>query len=63
MPETGQAGTFVSLDSAFVGGQSGGPVVNAAGEVVLIVQRASNTVGIGVGADVIRERMGRFFGK
>ncbi len=63
VPETGQAGTFVSLDSAFVGGQSGGPVVNAAGEVVMIVQRASNTVGIGVGADVIRERMGRFFGK
>ncbi len=53
----------MSLDSAFVGGQSGGPVVNAAGEVVMIVQRASITVGISVGADVIRERMARFFSK
>lgn len=63
VPGTGQAGTFISLDSAFVGGQSGGPVVNAAGEVLMIVQRASETVGIGVGADIIRDRMGRFFQK
>lgn len=56
-------GPFVSTDSAFVGGQSGGPVVNAAGEVVLIVQRGdSGTTGLGVGAETIRERVGRFFG-
>jgi S1-C subfamily serine protease len=61
IPEEGIGGPFIGLDSAFVGGQSGGPVVNLAGEVVMIVQRASSTVGIGVGADVIRERMGRFF--
>lgn len=54
-------GPFISVDAAFVGGQSGGPVVNEAGDVVMIVQRASNTVGIGVGADMIKERMGRFF--
>jgi S1-C subfamily serine protease len=59
IPEIG--GPFISLDSAFVGGQSGGPVVNLSGEVVMIVQRASGTVGIGVGADIIRTRMGRFF--
>ena len=63
IPEGGIGGPYISLDAAFVGGQSGGPVVNAAGEVVMIVQRASNTVGIGVGAETIRERMGRFFGK
>lgn len=56
-------GPFISLDSAFVGGQSGGPVVNKDGEVVLLVQRASNTVGIGVGVDTIKERVGRFFPK
>lgn len=61
IPEEGIGGPFISLDSAFVGGQSGGPVVNHDGQVVMIVQRASNTVGIGVGADIIRVRMGRFF--
>jgi S1-C subfamily serine protease len=56
-------GPFVSTDSAFVGGQSGGPVVNAVGEVVLIVQRGDGgTTGLGVGAETIRERVGRFFG-
>lgn len=57
-------GPFVSTDSAFVPGQSGGPVVNMAGEVVLIVQRGDGgTTGLGVGAETIRERVGRFFGK
>ncbi len=55
-------GPFVSTDSAFVGGQSGGPVVNMAGEVVLIVQRGDGaTTGLGVGVETIRERVGRFF--
>jgi S1-C subfamily serine protease len=61
IPEAGIGGPYIGLDSAFVGGQSGGPVVNSSGEVVLIVQMASNTIGIGVGADIIRDRMGRFF--
>lgn len=60
--EDGIGGPFIALDSAFVGGQSGGPVVNSKGEVVMIVQRASGTVGIGMAASVIRERMGRFWG-
>lgn len=58
-----EGGPFIGLDAAFVGGQSGGPVVNDKGEVVMIVQRASGTVGIGVGASVIRERTGRFWSK
>lgn len=57
-------GPYISTDSTFVPGQSGGPVVNAAGEIVAIVQAGDNgSTGIGVGAEIIRERMGRFFGK
>lgn len=57
-----EGGPFISTDTTFVGGQSGGPVVNAAGEVVLIVQRGDGgTTGIGVGAETIRDRVGRFF--
>lgn len=62
IPEDGIGGPYITVDAAFVGGQSGGPVVNKAGEVVMIVQRASNTIGIGVGAEIIKERMARFFG-
>lgn len=59
-----EGGPYISTDSSFVGGQSGGPVVNILGEVVMIVQRGDNgTTGLGVGVDIIRERMGRFFGK
>jgi S1-C subfamily serine protease len=58
-----EGGPYIGLDAAFVGGQSGGPVVDHNGNVVMIVQRASNTVGIGVGAEVIKERVGRFFGR
>lgn len=63
IPEAGIGGPFISTDSPFVGGQSGGPVVNLAGEVVMIVQRGDGgTTGLGVGAEIIRERVGRFFG-
>ena len=57
-------GPFVSTDSPFVGGQSGGPVVDIEGKVVLIVQRGdSGTTGLGVGVETIRQYAGRFFGK
>lgn len=56
-----EGGPFVMIDAAYVGGQSGGPVINAAGSVVSIVQRASGTVGIGVGAETIRDKAGRYF--
>jgi len=56
-------GPFIQTDSQFVPGQSGGPVVNAAGEVLLIVQRGGSGVGIGVGAVTLRASVGRFFEK
>ena len=64
IPEGGVGGPFISTDSPFVGGQSGGPVVNHAGEIVAIVQRGDGgSTGLGTGAELIRARVGRFFGK
>ena len=64
IPEAGIGGPYISTDAPFVPGQSGGPVVDISGNVVLIVQRGDGgTTGLGVGAEIIRERMGRFFGK
>lgn len=54
---------FLQIDAAFVGGQSGGPVVNHDGLVVMIVQIGSDRVGMGVGAETIKDRAGRFFTK
>lgn len=62
VPEV-EGGPFVMIDAAYVGGQSGGPVINAAGEVVSIVQRASGLVGIGVGAEQIRDKIRRYLEK
>jgi S1-C subfamily serine protease len=56
----GLSGPFVMIDSAFIGGQSGGPVVNDKGEVVMIVQRANDSLGLGVGATTIRDRVERY---
>mgnify|MGYP001575059780 CR=1 FL=1 len=56
-------GPFVMIDAGFVGGMSGGAVVNPAGEVVAIVQRASDKVGVGIGVDAIRKKIGRFLPK
>jgi S1-C subfamily serine protease len=57
------SGPFVVVDTSYVGGQSGGPVVNRAGEVVSIVQRGDSdgTFGFGVGAETIKDRVGRYF--
>lgn len=57
------SGPFVVVDTSYVGGQSGGPVVNTRGEVVSIVQRGDNdgTFGFGVGAETIKDRVGRYF--
>lgn len=63
IPEEGIGGPFIVIDAQFVSGQSGGPVVNALGEVVMIVQRGGGGVGIGVGAEVIRSKTGRFWAK
>ena len=59
----GLSGPFVMIDAGFVGGQSGGPVVNDKGELVMIVQRGNDSLGIGVGAEVIRDKVGKYFAK
>lgn len=62
IPEAGIGGPYISTDASFVPGQSGGPVVNIDGEAVAIVQRGDGgTTGLGVGAELIRTLMGRFF--
>lgn len=63
IPEDGIGGPFMVTDAVFVGGQSGGPVVNSKGEVVMIVQRGGSGVGIGVGAEVIKDKTKKFWGK
>ena len=57
----GERVQYQAIDSTFVPGQSGGPVVNVKGEVVMVVQRGSNVAGFGVGAERIHDRMGRYF--
>ena len=64
IPDNGIGGPYISTDAPFVGGQSGGPVVDISANVVSIVQRGDGgTTGLGVGAEIIRDRMGRFFAK
>jgi S1-C subfamily serine protease len=63
IPYDGIGGPFMVVDTGFVGGQSGGPVINAAGEVVIVVQRGNPSVGIGVGAEVIRDKVGKYLPK
>jgi S1-C subfamily serine protease len=60
IPYEGIGGPLYMTDSTFVGGMSGGPVINAAGEVVMMVQRGTSSVGIGVGADTMRSKIGRY---
>lgn len=58
----GIAQTFIGTDAPYIGGMSGGPVVNDRGEIVSIVQRSDGSaLGIGAGAETIRARVGRFF--
>jgi S1-C subfamily serine protease len=57
----GLSGPFVMVDSGFIPGQSGGPLINAQGEIVAVVQRGSDGLGIGVGVDTIRDKVGRYF--
>ena len=59
----GERVQYQAIDSPFVKGQSGGPVVNSKGEVVLVVQLGSESVGFGVGAEKIQDRVGRYFEK
>jgi S1-C subfamily serine protease len=59
----GLGSPYLVVNSAFVPGQSGGPVVNIKGEIVGVVQLASDRVGLGRGAEYIKDKVGRFFGK
>lgn len=64
LPNNVNPGPFVGINNSFTPGQSGGPVLNRQGNVVAIVQLGDEaTLGLGVGAETIRERVGRFFGK
>lgn len=63
IPHDGIGGPIFMTDATFVPGQSGGPVVNDAGEVVMMVQMGSNSVGMGVGAETLRQRVGRYWEK
>jgi S1-C subfamily serine protease len=56
-----EGGPWILVDGEFVAGQSGGPIVNVKNEVVSIVQRGGDGVGLGVGVEVIREKVGRYF--
>lgn len=62
IPYDGIGGPLLALNASFVPGQSGGPVVNHAGEVVMVVQMGTPIVGFGVGAEVVRDKVGRYFG-
>ncbi len=62
LPEL-EGGPFVMIDAAYVPGQSGGPVVNAQGEIVSIVQQANGVLGIGVDAVRIAKSVQRYLPK
>jgi S1-C subfamily serine protease len=62
VPEAGP-GEWIMLDGAFVGGQSGGPVVNAQGEVLLIVQMSNAVMALGRSSETIRDRVGKWIEK
>jgi len=63
IPRDNIGGPLMAVDASFVPGQSGGPVVNADGEVVMIVQLGTQIVGFGVGAEIIRDKTGKYFEK
>ena len=54
-------GQWVLFQNPFVGGQSGGPVVNQAGDIISIVQMSNATTGIGRGVKLLKDKVGRFF--
>ena len=56
-----ERGRYFAVDAAFVPGQSGGPVVDEQGRVTMVVQLGTSIIGLGVGTETIRDKVGRFF--
>jgi serine protease Do len=52
---------YVTVDTGFLPGQSGGPVVDVNGNVVAIVQRGNEVIGLGLPAEEIKKRMGKHY--
>jgi S1-C subfamily serine protease len=52
---------LIAVDTQFVPGQSGGPVVDTDGNLVMIVEAGGSGIGLGPGADMIKKQMGRYF--
>ena len=63
IPHDGIGGPLLVIDATFVPGQSGGPVVDTSGAVVMLVQLGTDRVGMGAGAEIIHAKVGRFFGR
>lgn len=60
--DTDEFPDVVITDTDFTLGQSGGPVVDGNGDVVMIVQAGDGRgLGIGFGAETIKKSMGRYF--
>lgn len=63
VPILGLDGEWIVFDGAWVPGMSGSPIINQAGEVIALVQMTTDRVGIGRGAKMIKDRVGRYFPK
>jgi S1-C subfamily serine protease len=60
--DTEEAPNAILTDTDFVPGQSGGPVVDENGDLVMIVQAGDgHGLGLGVGVETIKKSMGRYF--
>lgn len=60
--DTEETPNQIITDTDFTPGQSGGPVVDGNGDVVMIVQAGDgHGLGIGIGAETIKKQMGRYF--
>jgi S1-C subfamily serine protease len=54
-------GYFLVYGASFIGGMSGGPIIDANGEVIGIVQLGNNDVGLGKPIDVILSATAAFW--
>lgn len=60
--DTEELPSYIITDNDFIPGQSGGPVVDEDGDLVMIVQAGDgHALGIGIGAETIKKSMGRYF--